>query len=340
MRFALVFICFCGTLFANNAQQAFQKALEFEKNNDINNALKWYKISAKLSLQNEQNTTKNEPQIINEQIANIKIQQKEYENTINKIDDNQTNQTLGQMFFSYFKLLPYKTNYALPLVYDKTASLGKKHFETQFQISFKKDLASNLLGFNERYAFGYTQISFWETFKNSKPFRESNYQPELFVYGLFENQKRALKGYQIGLLHESNGEDFENSRSWNRIYLSTFWQFGNVFLTPRVWYRFPEREKRSINDDKGDDNPDIQSYYGYGDLELMYPYKNHVFKAKLRNNLKFNSQNKGALEFEWSFPLWSKDFFGYINYFTGYGRSLQEYNAHTDRIGIGFALSR
>lgn len=341
MKYVLLMAVVVINLYALTPKEAYEKAIFYEKNGDVKEAMKWYKKSATISL-HEVNQTKslNLPFYAKDEIKNYKKTTSEFKNSITPLDDTETEHTVGQILTGLFGLQPYHTNYLLPVVYDKSTHENRKHFETQFQISFKKTMFSDLLGFNENYAFGYTQTSWWQTFKTSKPFRETNYRPEVFVYGFYGDRNSTLKGYQFGLLHESNGRDFERSRSWNRLYLTTFWQFGNLFLSPRVWYRLPEREKRSINDENGDDNPDIEDYLGYGDLTLSYPYKSHVFKAKLRNNLKFNSKNRGALELEWTFPLWSKNFFGYINYFTGYGSSLEDYNTHSDRVGIGFALSR
>lgn len=336
MRFIFLILFCLVQLFALTPQDAYEKASKYEKNGDTKEAMRWYKKAAELAIP----TTQSTPNYIKEETTSVKGVQKAYKEYFSKLEDNQTDETVEQILTGVFGLQPYHTNYLLPVVYDSSTHENRKHLETQFQISFKKTMFSDLLGFDEQYAFGYTQTSWWQTFKTSKPFRETNYRPELFVYGFYKDKNSYLKGYQFGFLHESNGRDKERSRSWNRLYLTTFWQFGNFFISPRVWYRIPEREKRDINDENGDDNPDIQNYLGYGDLSIAFPWRKHVIQAKLRNNLKLNSKNKGALELDWTFPLWSQNFFGYLNFFTGYGSSLEDYNTHSNRIGLGIAFSR
>ncbi len=340
-RYFVLFVIFLTQMFALSINDAYKKAVEFEKNSDIKNAMKWYKKVAKMSLKDGNKSLDESLENLNfVEVRSAKETKKAYDKYIVKAEDNETSKTMEQMITGFFDLKPYKINYLLPVTYDNSIHKNREKFETEFQLSFKKDILSNLLGFNEKYAFGYTQTSYWQTFKDSTPFRESNYRPEMFVYGFYKDKDAMLKGYQLGLLHESNGRDNEISRSWNRIYLTTFWQIGNVFVAPRVWYRIPERDKKHPNDDFGDDNPDILHYLGYGDLSLLYPYRGHVFKAKIRNNFKFNSHNKGSLELDWTFPLWNDNLFGYIKAFSGYGSSLEDYNHYSNRIGFGFALSR
>ncbi|MBP9492938.1 MAG: phospholipase A, partial [Sulfurospirillum sp.] len=123
------------------------------------------------------------------------------------------------------------------------------------------------------------------------------------------------------------------SRSWNRFYAKAYLQLGGFIVAPRVWYRLPENADT-------DDNPNIDDYLGYGDLELIYPWGAHTFKLLARHNMHFNQESRGAVQFDWTFPLWDDGLFGYIQLYSGYAESLIDYDKRSDRIGIGFALSR
>ncbi len=254
--------------------------------------------------------------------------------TIDTIEDKETTATIQQIIASTFELYPYQENYLLPFSYDMHKRKGRKQTETKFQISIKKPIVHNFFGLDETINFGYTHTSFWQLYDSSSPFRETNYKPELFVnipYG--KKDKTSLKGFTLGVIHESNGEAEEKSRSWNRLYLESYFQLGNLFLIPKVWYRFHE-------DEESDDNPDLIDYMGYGDLTLVYPYKKHTFKVLLRNNLKRND-NKGFIEGNWTFPLFnSKNTFGFVQMSSGYGESLIDYDKEVNRISFGISLSR
>ena len=255
--------------------------------------------------------------------------------TLNTIEDKETVETIEQILSSNFNLYPYHENYLFPFSYDTKKRDDRKQVETKFQLSVKKPITHNLFGFKETINLGYTHTSWWQVYKNSSPFRETNYKPEIFVtlpYG--KSDKTSLKGFKLGLLHESNGQKGEESRSWNRVYLESYFQIGNLFAIPKVWYRIPENEE-------DDDNPDIEDFMGYGALTLVYPYKKQTFKLKLRNNFKLNKKNKGFAEFDWTFPFFnSKNTFGYVQLSTGYGDSLIDYDKEINRISFGVSLSR
>jgi len=313
MRNLLIFFCIVSTSFAITAKEAYIKAKSLEKAGDIQDALLWYKKSAELSL-------------------NIKKKE---------IEKNIKSEVFKRERLAHNNKLieAYKTNYIMPVTYNTVYHNGRKSVETEFQISIKKKLLSNFLGLNERLYFGYTQRSFWQTTKKSSPFRETNYMPEFFVVFPYVNKITYLNSYKIGLLHQSNGRGGLNSRSWNRLYLQGFFKYKKITIVPRVWYRLPERKKRYPLDANGDDNPDIWNYMGYGDLKIIYPYKKHRFSFIFRDNLRSHN-NKGAIKFKWTFPLFKDGIYGYIQLFNGYGESLIDYNKQNSKIGIGFAITR
>lgn len=275
------------TLLANESiEKLYEEALKYEEQKDYKNAMEIYKRIA-----NKENKIK---KLFVDEDKEKEIT--EVSKIIDKIEDNETEQTLVQMLASSFNLYTYNENYFFPISYTSNIDDGRKRTETKFQISVKKPISHNLLGLNESIYFGYTQTSWWQLYAPSSPFRETNYKPEVFAmipYG--KRDHTSLKAIKIGFLHESNGQDIPKSESWNRVYGEGYFQLDNLFINPRVWYRIPENENE-------DDNPNIEKYLGYGDLNFILPYKKHNFKLTLRNNLDFEGENRGFTELNWTFP--------------------------------------
>jgi phospholipase A1 len=154
------------------------------------------------------------------------------------------------------------------------------------------------------------------------------------------DKEYGLKGIRAGFLHESNGQDGLQSRSWNRLYIASIWQYKNLFTNLRVWYRIPEDKKADPHDANGDDNPYIEEYFGHGDVTFSYIQDRAHFTLMLRNNLRLED-NKGAVELSYSYPLaLAKDTFIYLKFFNGYGESLIEYDRHITKASLGFSFSR
>ena len=255
---------------------------------------------------------------------------------------------------SYILLGAYNNTPNQGTMLDVDPQAKAQNTEVKFQISGKaRVIPDKLLGEHIDLWLGYTQISFWQLYNSafSAPFRDTNYEPEGIItyrtnYDLFGLGWLNGRVINLGFNHQSNGRARPLSRSWNRVYA----EFGfekvfnrtkhedgrnefNLFVKP--WYRLPESSQ-------DDDNPDIDGYMGYGELQGVYYLKKHRFSVMLRNNLRSN-HNRGALQLDWSFPLpfrWleSNRISGYIQYFNGYGESLLDYNASSNRIGIGFML--
>jgi len=316
-----------------DAQSAHALAEHYEADNNVQEALYWYKKASSLSLE-KRTSDPLERSLLKNKAATIERTKVVYGSILTPYEhDPKTLASMERMITKVFDISPYKSNYLLPFTYNAVSLDERNAFESKFQISFQKNLMNNFLGLNETLALAYTQTSWWQTGEKSTPFRESNYQPELFMVMPHFEKESFIKAYQFGLLHESNGHDLPHSRSWNRIYAKAYLQAGEVIIAPRIWYRIPEN---SIDDD----NPDIEEYFGYGDLELVYPWGAHTFRVLGRHNMQFNKESRGAVMLDWTFPLWDENLFGYIQLFSGYGESLIDYNKRSDRIGIGFALSR
>nr|WP_306457769.1 phospholipase A [Aliarcobacter trophiarum] len=289
-----------------------------------------YKKIASNTLNNQ--SIKKDDLILENIVTNPK--QEFFDKNIKKNDIEETNNNLEQLVTKNFGIYPYKKNYILPATYSLNSVKDRDNFETSFQLSLEKPISHNFFGLNETISFAYTQKSFWQTASSSAPFRETNYEPEVFVQIPYDSE--YLKLYKASFLHSSNGKAGENSRSVNRLYLQSYFQFDNFFISPKVWYKIPEN--------KNDDMKDFYKYYGYGDISLLYAYKQQTFELILRDNLRLNSSNKGAVEFNYTFPLpefiSSKNSYGIFQVFHGYGQSMIDYDREITNFGIGIAFSR
>ncbi|RUO25837.1 phospholipase [Aliidiomarina minuta] len=243
-----------------------------------------------------------------------------------------------------YVITPHRPNYVLPAKFSTRRNESSfddipdsdiiNSVEFKMQFSFKYPLTTSLFGSKHSIWFAYTQQSFWQAYNNqaSRPFRETNYEPEVFIaFDLdFEVLGIDPKYLNISLNHQSNGRSEPTSRSWNRVMAEVIFEYDNLAFSVRPWWRIPES-----SDD--DDNPDIYSYLGYGDLTAVYSWDQYSVDVMLRNNLH-RSNNRGAIQVGFTFPLWNR-FKGYVQYFNGYGESLVDYNYHNQSLGVGIILT-
>jgi len=248
-----------------------------------------------------------------------------------------------------FNLRAYKPLYLLPAFWNSdlnqqphspnpqnqiTQSQELKDTEAKFQLSFKTKLAENLIGHNGDLWFGYTQSSRWQlyTASTSRPFRETNHEPELLMvfrngYRLGDWRGRMLA---VGINHQSNGRSLPLSRSWNRLMFNIGLDRDNWALMLRTWIRIAESAKT-------DDNPDISDYLGRGDLTLTRVLGGHEISLMARHSLRAGARSRGALQLDWGFPIHGQ-FRGHLQVFSGYGESMIDYNHRTTAVGLGVSL--
>jgi phospholipase A1 len=205
--------------------------------------------------------------------------------------------------------------------------------ESKFQISFKARLWTTD---DRRWGLwaAYTQQSQWQVYNGdvSRPFRENNYMPELFVS--YRPGVDLGGGFNWNLLnfgynHQSNGRSDVLSRSWDRLFATFGVERENLALYGTVWYRLPESSSQ-------DDNPDITDYYGYGELTGLYRWQGNSFKLSARGNV---ATGKGSVQAGWFTPPLLGPLRGYVQVFSGYGESLIDYNWNQTTVGVGVALN-
>lgn len=226
--------------------------------------------------------------------------------------------------------------------------------ELKFQISFKQRLYPwrELTGEDTRYKlyFAYTQKSFWQVFDtdHSSPFRETNYNPELFIRTPKYKPDWGVWSIDGGYEHESNGQDVPLSRSWDRLYIKPRLEKGIFFADYKLWYRFEEKKKDDELDTEGDDNPDIKDFYGISELRFGIDFSEHpgaknnwlfqIQKSVISIMLRYNfEKEKGAVQADYFLPL-SNNFKVYFQYWDGYGESLIDYDQRLTKYGFGLAL--
>jgi phospholipase A1 len=253
-----------------------------------------------------------------------------------------------QYMNSRFTLFTHERNYILPFSYVANPSEEfyqreklidptnqEKYYsntEAEFQISFFLPVARKMSLFESNWdlLFAYTHHAWWQIYNGawSRPFRETNYTPEVFLRQIkadsnFEVMGLKAMGYDLGYIHESNGEIQVLSRSWNRL-------FGRVYLvSPEAaviltgWLRMPETVS--------DDNADIQMYKGIGSIEFQKTFGPHTLE------LEMLLAARPGVELRYSYP-WKEGLRWFVDVKYGYGQSLMEYDSETRRFAFGIAL--
>ncbi|MCF7220611.1 phospholipase A [Marilutibacter chinensis] len=248
-----------------------------------------------------------------------------------------------------FNFRAYKPTYLLPVFWTSdvndtpaspnpnntvTTPLGLQDLESKFQLSFKMKAWENIFGDNGDLWLGYTQSSRWQVYNAdiSRPFRETNYEPEAML--VFRNSYHLL-GWSgrmagIGLNHQSNGRADPLSRSWNRVIGMVGLDRENWSLVLRPWWRVSE-------DPADDNNADIEDYVGRGDATLVYVHGGHQFSLTGRHSLRGDDRSHGSLQFDWGFPI-DNGLRGHLQVFDGYGESMIDYNHRATYIGLGVSM--
>ncbi|RAP57835.1 phospholipase A [Oleiagrimonas sp. MCCC 1A03011] len=248
-----------------------------------------------------------------------------------------------------FGIRGYKPVYVLPAFYMTSVNttphspspdhsvntpMALDHTEAKFQVSLKTKVWQGVFGQRGDLWLAYTQASHWQVYNSliSRPFRETNYEPEAML--VFDTHYKVL-GWNgrllgIGINHQSNGRSNPLSRSWNRIIADIGFERGPWTIMIRPWWRIHEQRNK-------DDNPDISDYMGRADVQIVREWGANELTLMARHSLRTGKRSHGALRFTWAFPI-HDNLRGYVQVFNGYGESLIDYNHRATYVGMGVSL--
>ena len=243
------------------------------------------------------------------------------------------------------RIRPYKPLLAVPLrwsdnpndtpsgLIEEVVDASLDSVEAFFRLSLRTKLWDNPIGDNGDIWFAYTQTAYWQAYNRSEssPFRETNYMPEIFSVwrvGLPITERWNWRMLSVGLKHQSNGRGslLGISRSWNRVYANFGFEGPNTEIYLRPWVRIAREDP--------DDNPDIEDFLGYGDLQII----RHLNASRIELTARLNpSTSKGMARLSYHFPLVG-DLHGYLSVFSGYGESLLDYNHKQTTLSAGISM--
>lgn len=222
----------------------------------------------------------------------------------------------------------HKENFFLPIFVNdnKQATNAVDKTEIKYQFSIKIDLVTSK---KSSFSFAYTQKSFWQLYDslNSEPFRETNYNPEFFY-------RVGSQGviWDLGLEHESNGEEEPASRSWDRAYTRLQLRTTNFKLKLKLWHIIreeiygPSYAERPVT---------LKDHLGIGELALSW----RISKLVLKNLFRYNPSSGYGFQEHWIlYPLFNSIYFSLI-YSKGHGSSLRDYNRSIESYGLGIIIN-
>lgn len=222
--------------------------------------------------------------------------------------------------------------------------------EMRIQLSIRTKVASGLSpwlaeGRRDSLWFGYSQQSYWQLFNTelSRPFRTTDHEPEVMY--ILPTPLDLPGGWRLrysglSLNHQSNGQTLPLSRSWNRAILMAGMEKDDRYtVTARLWKRVTDGDGHSSSPSAGDDNPGIDDTIGRAEVAGSWQIDpEHTLALTLRHSLR--SDANGSWRLEWLRPLdsSSKGLRLHVQFFSGYGDAMVDYNRRRSLLSVGVSL--
>ena len=218
---------------------------------------------------------------------------------------------------------------------------ARNGWDARFQLSFKYRLFDQSSGYGAEqpwlagFYFGYTQTSLWDLSSESKPFHDTSYRPSLFWKWERADQRTWIDGVRLGVEHESNGDQGNQSRSINTIFVRPEWRFplargDTLEITPKLYAYLSKGE-----------NPDIAEYRGYADWRVRYDSGGAWITTAIG---RLGTSGKGSLQVDMSrrtrdMKVGPLSGYLHLQYFNGWGEDILDYNVRRPwQLRIGLAI--
>ncbi|MCP5346780.1 MAG: phospholipase A [Pseudomonadales bacterium] len=242
-------------------------------------------------------------------------------------------------FNAFFE--PYKETYLLAGAMrnaDGSDPFSGRTADIKFKLGLKFRLFPDLPALESLAPlyFGYSQQSWWDVAESSAPFREHNYNPEIFWDYSKTSNLNGLNFIgrlidRVGYEHQSNGQDGSTSRSWDRVYVQRQFQaFDRLSLGVKAW--------EVVN--KGEENSDITDYLGNLQLQTAFQANDRLTVRASALQGWETSKLSFQLDLIYRIPEWVNSQF-MLSYYEGYGEALISYRQKTSslRAGLYFPIS-
>lgn len=211
---------------------------------------------------------------------------------------------------------------------------------SKLQLSFKVPLLTKYPLY-----FGYTQLMFWALNKNSMPFHDQTFSPELF-YRFYLDESNIVRSIDAGFWgHNSNGKGGDVSRSYNTRYVRLNMEKEGRNWTTRanvqLQYLFGYDE---TNREVHENNKQIKNYVGPLSVNLTFVQLFDGWFDKSEISLSLTPGGKladrwdhGGYQASWSFRLGAINLTPafYLQYYHGYAETLLNYNQRVDEFRGG-----
>ena len=210
--------------------------------------------------------------------------------------------------------------------------INTENADVKYQISFRQRLTNSYLPFNTFIFISYTQKSFWNIYKESSPFRDTNFNPGIgFGRYLISDNNNYMGSIFLQLEHESNGKDSINSRSWDFISVSGKYYFNDrLFFRAKVWFPLVPLMENT--------NTDLLTYKGFGNLSFDYRTNDERWwiTANLTPRPRFLTLNT-TLSVAYRVSEKFNQYL-FLELYDGRGDSLLEYKKHDLKLRVGICI--